>query len=76
MVGIGPKPLDMTFVGLWKMCKGYYAELALMSMGGQAEDFACPDLRARSPIAVSGNLYHCSAWPKPNQKPKIGFNTQ
>ena len=27
VVGIGPKPLDMTFVGLWKMFKGYSAEL-------------------------------------------------
>ena len=51
----------MTSEGLGEMFEGDSADMCagkfpLVSMGGRAEDLACADPGARTPIGASGNL--------------------
>ena len=48
----------MTLEGLWEMFKGDSADMCalLMLMGGRAENLACSDTGARTPIGVSENF--------------------
>ena len=51
----------MTSEGLGEMFEGDSADMGagkclLVSMGGQAEDLACADPGARTPIGASGNI--------------------
>jgi hypothetical protein len=52
----------MTSEGSGEMFEGDFADTCtgkfpLTSMGGRAEDLACADPGARTPIGVSGNFY-------------------
>ena len=54
----------MTSEGLGEMFEGDSADMCagkfpLVSMGGRAEDLACADPGARTPIGASGNYPYC-----------------